>query len=438
MDNLPEELIINEIIPLLSLSDIFSYSRLNKRTIKQSHSVALWKSYTRYFTHHQYQKLAIDLSLHGDKYFSFFKILISFSLHKMDIYTLHRAFISFGQKHSKGVAYLLSLLSKESHPNFFFDSRLDVAVYLTDKVISVIKKIGSDHQSSLTKRKFRPDKSLLAELYKIDNGYNNRYSHGFYRRFSMFTLHLIPIIDNLNLFDYLWLFDPRTILPEEMVDIDSSQEDQHFETQWGCGFSSNEDFNLDNHPGCRYQYLSSTMTTITGSFAEALSAHGKKYQNELVHCLCIVKSKEERIEYFQYVFNFCYLETAELFETDWKSFANDIPLPFSSINDLYLLEKILPLIIEENVFLWRFRTWGLVYEPNIWIDIFTKKDDNRDIVSTLSNIYARGYTVWVKEVVKLLKRDHKLNIDTFNIIPFQEFDYTIPGYHVINVGDTII
>lgn len=444
MDNLPEELIVNEIVPLLPLSDIFSYSQLNKQTIKQSHSVGLWKLYTRYFTHHQYQQLAIDLSLHGDKYFPLFRALISCSLPRMDIYTLHRAFIAFGQKSnpkcSKGVAYLLSLLSKESHPNFFFDSRLNDAVILTDRAISAIKKIGSDHQSSLTKKKFRPDKSLLAELHKIDNGYNSRYSHGFYGRFDMFTLHLIPIIDNLNLVDYIWLFDPRTILPDEMVDVDSCEEDQQYEIRWGCAFGSDEESGEDEESGddvrgCSYQYLGSTMTTITGSIAGALAAHGTKYHHELVRCLSIVKSKEEKIGYLQHVFSFCSLETARLCEDDWKLFANNIMLPFHSISNQDVLEEILPLVEEGMSSLWKFRKWGPAYEPNNWLDIFIKRDNDKGIVPILCNIYARGYTVWTKEVVKLLNRDHNFDISTLKIIPFQEFDYTVPGYYMINVAE---
>ena len=429
---LPDEVITYCILIELPFIDLMTYLVVDKKAFSWRSSKLFWNRYLGAQDRCQLQSIVVKISLAGANLFQLFEIIVTTSIDHLDIITLHQTLVTFGQlKFSSGVDLIRSLIGLlSSHPNFHFHEPLDIGVDLTERAIETIKKIGLDYEYFLSHQHrptFRPRNDHLTELMVIDNGYNPRYSHSFFSRMSIFAMHLIPVIDRLQLHDYLWLFDHQSVLSEE--DSDCEQD------------SSEEPRPIQDVPTRYNQYVSSTLMEIAASVVAALSAHNKKYQSELTRCLSIVKSERVKVICILKTLQFCRYPTFQILEGYLLGCDNShfrygrYIIGERSIMDWFLK---FPDKIRPNEFLlygapafppesWVALSLEILTQQNIyqWHETIEKKID-----FLLGWIYGKGYTRWVDEVVEILNHHpgYDFNITEVRYNGYQEFAYHSGNY----------
>ena len=93
----------------------------------------------------------------------------------------------------------------------------------------------------------------------------------------------------MNITDYIWLFDSRTILPKPFTHRDSSDEDEPTNDNWVEMLISDSSYSSESDEESEYQKIniltiSFKMLTISKSFIVALSPYGDRYKEEIIKC----------------------------------------------------------------------------------------------------------------------------------------------------------
>ena len=462
LHSLPNDIVFSEIIPYMELFDIYNYHILCKITVSQVESVDFWKGYIKKQTHNTINNIALKLSFR--RHLFLLKYYLVASKGVLDIVTLQQILITFAQfEFEEGIEYLLSFVEsldkpfieyltyndikiEEStniiHPNFPLDATILVGVRLTSEVVSIIKEVGLDYQKFIsnpgTRSTFRPKNSHYIKLIDIDKGTSD-YSHAFYSRFGWFSKHLIPIIHQLRLEDYLWLFDSRTVLPTPMVHYDSCDEDKSHDDCWGgSGDSDYSDESEDefenvvirksqdkyiNDVPVRYiQYADTTMLDITESIAGALAAWDDKYINEMLQCLRLVKSSRLKAAYIRKMIVYCNYDTFKLLIENFNITLKDYFVWLDTNNKIYdirVFRHLQDIFTEERYHFFKFQ--GFFLEPEEWVDgILNVVDRSKlKIYDDISYIHYRGYDVWSMKAIEYAsgilgdKKEKKIKISTY-------------------------